>query len=143
MTERPPAAPAPATRRPAAFRHLVLSVALWVTYVLYWKIVLSRGVQREAPLSLGILGGFVLLQLLVTHAWIGHNRRIWRRDRRRDRPPAESLPATDFLARRLSTWPPDSDLTRASCVVVRVVGPDKRFEAGLRLGSADAGAPPS
>jgi hypothetical protein len=140
MTERPPAAPA--TRRPAAFRHLVLSAALWVTYLLYWKVVLSRGVQREAPLSLGILGGFVLLQLLVTNAWIVHNRRIWRRDRRRDRPPADAPPVTDFLARRLSTWPPDSDLTRASCVVVRIVGPEKRFEAGLRLGSTEAHAPP-
>jgi hypothetical protein len=135
MTERPPAGPAPATRRPAAFRHLVLSTALWVTYALYWKVVLSRGVQREAPLSLAILGGFVLLQLLVTHAWIAHNRRLStrHRDRRQSRPPADVPPESDFLARRLSAWPADSDLTRASCVVVRVVGPEKRFEAGLRL----------
>ena len=48
--------PAPAVRRSATIRHLLLSAVLWFNYVLYWRVVLERGVDREAPVSLGLLG---------------------------------------------------------------------------------------
>ena len=100
--------------------------------------------QRRKPmvmLSLALLGLFVLLQFLFTQAWILHNRRISApsRDRRKQRTVAPAVPSHDFLGRRLSTWPLQSDLTRAPYVVVRVDAEEKRFEAGLYLDSAQSG----
>jgi hypothetical protein len=117
-----------------------MSSALWGTYALYWKIVLSRGVEREAALSITLLGLFVLLQFLFTQAWIFHNRRLSApgRDRRQARTAVAVPPTTDFLGRRLSHWPPQSDLTRACFIVVRIDGDEKTFEAGLHLEPADA-----
>jgi len=129
------------TRRSTAVRHLLLSAVLWATYVLYWRIVLSRGVEHEATLSLGLLGLFVVLQFLFTQAWIQHNRRLSspRRNRRRARAEVDGPPPTDFLGRRLRAWPPNSDLTRTPYVLVRIDGEEKCFEAGLRLEPPDPG----
>lgn len=139
MNERPTVAHRPATRRSTVVRHLLLSAALWATYAIYWKIVLERGVQREATISFALLGLFVLLQVLFTQAWILHNRRLSApaRNRRKARTAPRAAPETDFLGRRLSRWPPGADLTRTPCIVVRVDGAEKRFEAGLHLDVGD------
>lgn len=139
MNERPTAAPRPVTRRSTVVRHLLMSAALWATYVIYWKIVVERGVQREATISFALLGLFVLLQILFTQAWILHNRRLSApaRNRRKARVAPAAVPETDFLGRRLSRWPPGADLTRTPCIVVRVDGPEKRFETGLHLDDSD------
>jgi hypothetical protein len=124
----------PARRWPAA-RHLLLSILLWLTYVLYWRVVLHRGIESEARLSGILLGLFVLLQGLSTLGWILHNRRLEKRHRgrRRQRPRAARAPSRDFVGRSLEDYPAGVDLRRAQVVVVRVDGDRKRFETGLPL----------
>jgi hypothetical protein len=131
---------APTSPRPAFLRHVLVSAALWVTYVVYWRIVLGRGVGAEARLSVVILGLFVVLQLLLTLAWIAHNRSIARdrEGRRYRRPVSSDVMTQDFLGRTLQPYPPSVDLTRAAVVTVRVDGDVKRFEAGIPLGEARA-----
>jgi hypothetical protein len=123
-------------------RHLLFSVALWITFFIYWRIVFGRGVAAEARLSIALLGLFVALQLLLTLAWIEHNRAIAREHagRRRERPTHANALTKDFLGRTLAPYPPTVDLTRAAVVTVRVEGDVKRFEAGLPLGEARAAA---
>ncbi|MEZ5065095.1 MAG: hypothetical protein R3B81_10195 [bacterium] len=116
-------------------RHLVLSVLLWITYVIYWRIVLSRGVEGEAAFAIGLLGLFVILQVAFTQAWIAHNRRISRRhaSRRTERPRGAALPQHDFLGRVLRVEPGAGDLKSVPLVVVRIEDArnEKRFETGL------------
>ncbi len=129
-----------ATPPSTLLRHIVFSGVLWVTYVIYWRIVFGRGIGAEARLSVVILGLFVILQLLLTLAWIAHNRNLSRVHvgRRRERPAAAYTVTEDFLGRALAPYPPSVDLTRAAVVTVRVDGDVKRFEAGLPLGEARA-----
>lgn len=126
-------APVEKVRRSLVIRHFIFSAAMWVTYALYWRVVLGRGVEREARLAGLLLGVFVLLQILLTQGWIAHNRRVERkyRLRRQSRPRAAVSNGQDFLGRSVGTWPEDADLTRVPVVLVRVEGGVKRFEAGL------------
>ena len=119
----------PQVPRNAVVRHLILSAALWVTYVLYWRVVLQRGVAREAPISFLILAGFAVLQVGFTAAWIAHNRSLSKRHagRRVRRPDAEAPEVTDFLGRSLEV-PSEADLRHAPCVVVRVEDDRKVFD---------------
>jgi hypothetical protein len=140
MSHQPtdPQPPVPAeVPRGAAVRHLILSIALWITYVVYWKVVLSRGVSREAPLSFLILAVFAVFQFLLTQGWIAHNRELASRHagRRRRYPIVDTAGAdADFLGRDL-VLPAENDLRHAAHVVVRVEGDRKVFEA-LPPGSA-------
>ena len=134
--ETPERTPVEGVRRSAVIRHVLLSVALWVTYALYWRVVLSRGVEREARLAGVLLGLFVLLQILSTAAWVLHNGQMARRHgtRRKERAPvAPAAIEQDFLGRRLRTFPTDGDLRRVPVIVVRVEEGEKRFEAGMPL----------
>ena len=123
-------------RRSAAIRHFVFSAVLWITYVIYWRVVLVRGVEHEARLAGILLLLFLVLQFLLTQTWIAHNRSLARRHatRRQVRPASPPEEPQDFLGRDLQTFPSDSDLKRVPVVVVRVVGGEKRFEAGFPLG---------
>jgi len=123
-------------------RHFVLSALMWITYVAYWRIVLRRGVENEAPLALGLLALFSILQFAATQAWITHNRRLarkheGRRKTRRARPREER---TDFLGRELRVFPAGTDLTAVPVIVVRAHGDEKWFEAELRLDREARGA---
>ena len=121
-----------------AIRHFIFSAALWLTYVIYWRVVLVRGVEREARLAGILLVLFLVLQTLFTQTWIAHNRGLARRhaQRRRARPAQVAAQSQDFLGRDLRVLPSDSDLTRVPVVVVRVDGEEKWFEAGLPLPSS-------
>jgi hypothetical protein len=116
-----------------AFRHFAFSAALWITYALYWRVVLVRGVEREARIAGILLALFLVLQVLLTQTWVAHNRSLARRhaERRRARPAPAAAQLRDFLGRDLRVLPTDSDLTRVPVVVVRVDGEEKSFEAGL------------
>lgn len=116
-------------------RHLVLSILFWLTYLIYWRIVLRRGVEHEASLALGLLALFAILQFAATQAWITHNRRLARRydGRRRARRARPLDSGTDFMGRRLRVSPPGTDLTTVPVVVIRATGSEKWFEAELRL----------
>jgi hypothetical protein len=122
-------------------RHLILSIALWITYVLYWRVVLRRGVESEAAIALLLLGLFVILQILFTQAWILHNRMLARThaDRRQVRPVAAPMLPTDFLGRRVEVVPAGTDLTTVPVVIVRAGETDKRYEASIDLGTDRAG----
>jgi len=123
--------------RTQVVRHVLLSAALWAAYVLYWRIVLSRGVEREASLAFGLLGLFIVLQVAATQAWVFHNRRLARHHagRRRSRAPAPSAPTSDFHGRRIRVMPEGSDLRRVPMVIVAVdeEADEKRFETGFGL----------
>ena len=128
-------APVARVRRSRVARHFVLSAAMWITYALYWRVVLGRGVEREARFAGILLGIFILLQVLLTQGWIAHNRRIERKHSQRRQLRPEAVPANgqDFLGRSVGAYPEDADLTRVPVVVVRVDGGVKRFEAGMVL----------
>jgi hypothetical protein len=133
MQQASEAVPVARVRRSLVIRHFAFSAAMWITYALYWRVVLGRGVEREARLAGILLGVFILLQLLLTQGWIAHNRRVERKHhtRRRLRPDAVPAKSEDFLGRSVGAFPEDADLTRVPVVVVRVEGGVKRFEAGL------------
>jgi hypothetical protein len=135
MPEVSDAQPLARVRRSLLLRHYALSALLWITYALYWRVVLHRGVEREARIAAILLGLFVLLQFLMTQGWIAHSRRLARRheQRRRERPGAKPPRTADFLGRSLRAHPETADLTRVPVVIVRVEGGEKRFEAGLSL----------
>jgi len=135
-TDSPPDATPPP--RSSALRHVLFSLALWVTYVLYWKIVLDRGVDSAARFSLILLGLFIALQVLFTVGWIFHNDRLSRvhAGRRRARPAAGRNPAEDFLGRRIEAFPEGVDLTQAPVITIRVEEGVKRMEAGLTFDEA-------
>ena len=118
-----------------AIRHFVFSAALWITYAIYWRVVLGRGIEREARLAGILIVLFLVLQVLLTQTWVAHNRGLARRhgQRRRARPDAPVAESQDFLGRDLRVMPSDSDLTRVPVVVVRIAGDEKHFEAGLPL----------
>jgi heme A synthase len=124
-------------RRSSVVRHVILSVAMWLVYVLYWRIVLSRGVEREARLAFLLLGVFVVLQVLVTAAWVAHNRSVAarHRSRRRERSRASAEEPLDCLGHRLRTLPEGGDLRTVPVVIVRIEGEEKRFEAGFLFGA--------
>jgi hypothetical protein len=138
----PQPAEMPHVPRGAAVRHLVLSVALWITYVVYWRVVLSRGIAREAPLSFLILAVFALFQFLLTQGWIAHNRDLASRHagRRRRYPPVDAPIGSDFLGRDL-VLPAENDLRHAARVVVRVEGDRKVFEVAPQGSAFWSGTP--
>jgi len=135
MPEASDARPVARVRRSLFLRHFVFSAALWVTYALYWRVVLDRGVEREARFAGLLLALFIVLQMLLTQSWIAHNRRVARRwiGRRQERPAAPPEPAADFLGRSFAASPGGADLTRVPVVIVRIEGGVKRFEAGMTL----------
>jgi hypothetical protein len=122
-------------RRSLVVRHVVLSVLMWLTYALYWRVVLDRGVEREARFAGMLLALFVMLQVLSTAGWVAHNTHKARRHgtRRQARAGAATPVREDFLGRKLTNFPSDSDLRRVPVIVVHVEGDEKRFEAGLSL----------
>jgi hypothetical protein len=128
---------APSHRR-SAVRHVLFSIALWATYVLYWKIVLDRGVDPAARFSLVLLGLFIALQILFTVGWILHNDRLSRvhAGRRRARPARIRRAEQDFLGRRVAAFPEGVDLTQAPVITIRIEGGMKRMEAGLAFDEA-------
>jgi membrane protease YdiL (CAAX protease family) len=114
----------------------VLSVVFWITYVVYWRIVLRRGVEHEASLAFGLLALFAILQFAATQAWVTHNRRLARKHRGR-RVVRQARPGdarTDFLGRSLRLFPAGMDLTTVPVIVVRTREREKWFEAELLLG---------
>lgn len=129
--------PAP-SHPPSAVRHLIFSLALWVTYVLYWKIVLDRGVDAGARFSLVLLGLFIALQALFTVGWILHNDRLSHvhAGRRKARPASSRSVEQDFLGRRIAAFPEGVDLTQAPVITIRVEGGLKKMEAGLTFDEA-------
>jgi hypothetical protein len=128
--------------RGAAIRHLLLSAALWITYVVYWRVVLSRGISREAPLSFLILVVFALFQFLLTQGWIAHNRDLAIRHagRRRRHPAVDGPAGSDFLGRDL-VLPAENDLRHAAHVIVRVEGDRKLFEVAPQASAFWSGNP--
>ncbi len=142
MNDPKPAAERESSPAGSALRHALFSAAMWITFAIYWNLVLGRGIGREARVTLVFLALFVLLQISFTLAWVGYNRGIARRfaGRRNRRPPAERRVEADFLGRRLEFDPPEFDLTTAPSIRIRVVGDVKRFETRLALGDARAAA---
>ena len=136
-SNEPSSEPVP-SHRSSAVRHVVFSIALWATYVLYWKIVLDRGVDPAARFSLVLLGLFIALQVLFTIAWILHNDRIARvhAGRRRARPASARIVKQDFLGRHIAVFPEGVDLTQAPVITIRVEDGRKRMEAGMTFDEA-------
>jgi hypothetical protein len=136
-SDDPNSKPAPSDQ-PSSLRHVLLSLALWVTYILYWKIVLDRGVDSAARFSLVLLGLFVALQVLFTVGWILHNDRLARvhAGRRRARPPTTRTVEQDFLGRRIAAFPEGVDLTQAPVITIRIEDGLKRMETGLTFDEA-------
>jgi hypothetical protein len=138
----PPPSETPRVPRGAALRHLLLSIALWATYVIYWRVVLARGLAPEAPLSFLILALFALLQFGLTQGWIAHNRGLAHRHAgRRRRRALTQLPADeDFLGRHF-VLPSEAELRQAARVVVRLDGDQKVFEVATPPSEFWSGGP--
>lgn len=137
-----PSPPVSHARRSSVVRHVLLSVLMWLTYVLYWRVVVSRGVERDAQIAFFVLGLFIVFQVLTTQVWILHNRakakaHEGRRAVRAAGPPA---PGSDFLGRRVRVFPTGADLHAARRVVVRIEDDDqseKIFETDVPAEAVD------
>lgn len=138
QSEKSPLDERPSVPGGSALRHGLFSAALWITFVVYWNLVLGRGVGGEARTTVLILTLFIVLQTLLTIGWVAHNRRLARRfaGRRRARSAVSRRVTTDFLGRRLEFDPADFDLASAPVIRIRVDGEVKRFETRLALGEA-------
>jgi len=100
--------------------HVLLSIALWVVFVVYWDLVTRDAVGPGTLLAIQVLSVLVVAGTIVTAWWVVHNLRLGRRDRRRaPRPvPAETLTA-DALGRPVDA-PPLAQLRTAGVVEISV-----------------------
>lgn len=67
---------------PARVGTTLFVAAGWVTFALWWVVVLREEPPRYFEEVLGILGGALLTIIVVTRVWVAHNRRLARRGTR-------------------------------------------------------------
>lgn len=123
--------------KPRTIYHSVVSIALWVLFVYYWRVVFNRELGYSTTTALLVLGGVLVAAYLSTAYWILHNLRLARRfsDRRTSRRPVERDFSTDFLGRwvRINTVtgePKKKDfkaLRRASYIEIDVDSGEKHY----------------
>lgn len=72
--------------------HVIVSIAMWCLFGYYWRVVLGREIGPSTVRALLILAVTVIVGLLITLAWVGHNKRLARRFAGRRRQPRQSGP---------------------------------------------------
>lgn len=137
-----PSPPVSQARRSSVVRHILLSILMWLTYVLYWRVVVSRGVERDAQIAFLVLGLFIVFQVLTTQVWILHNRAKAKAHagRRAVRAAGAPAPGSDFLGRRVRVFPAGADLQAAGRIIVRIDEDDesqKIFETDVPAEAVD------
>jgi hypothetical protein len=105
--------------------HVVLSVAMWVVFAYYWRVVLGRDISPGNLRAVTILGVVVVAGLVATVLWVGHNLRLARKfaGRRRATPePLRPELTHDTIGRPVAH--PGLDELRAARVVDVMVDED-------------------
>ena len=107
--------------------HVLLSIALWVVFVVYWDIVTRQTIGKGTLLAIQVISVLVVTGTILTSWWIVHNLRLGRRNRRRGQrvAPPEAL-ATDALGRAVET-PGLATLKLAAAVEIAIVEDRKRY----------------
>lgn len=98
--------------------HVIISIAMWGLFAYYWRVVLGREIGPSTMRALAILGLTVVAGLLVTLAWVSHNKRLARKfaGRRRHTPTA-SLPVLTHDTIGRDVVQPGLEALRAARVV--------------------------
>jgi len=100
--------------------HLVASILMWVLFSWYWYLVMQRQVSPSSLRAVGLLFVISAVGLVLTIAWVAHNKRLAARNRRRGgRPAVSEALSTDHLGRQM-TGTPAADLQTAKVVTVSV-----------------------
>lgn len=100
--------------------HLVASVLMWMLFGWYWYLVVQRQINMASYRALGLLVAISACGLLLTLAWVAHNKRLASRNRRAAAPPPGSeARTTDRLGRPLVGADP-AGLRSAKVVTIRV-----------------------
>lgn len=116
--------------------HVLVSIAMWCLFGYYWHVVLGREVGDDAVRALAVLGLTVIVGLIVTMAWVGHNLRLARKfaGRRRQTPEA-ALPTLshDSIGREVTH--PGVEQMRAARVI-DITADEESKTYGLPSGEA-------
>lgn len=100
--------------------HLVASILMWLLFGWYWYLVVERQINMASFRAVGLLVAISAGGLLVTLAWVAHNKRLASRNRRQAAPPpASEVRTTDALGRPLAGADP-ATLRHARVITVRV-----------------------
>lgn len=98
--------------------HVIISIAMWGLFAYYWRVVLGREIGPSTVRALAILGLTVVAGLLITLAWVSHNKRLARKFAgRRRQTPAASAPVLEHDTIGRAVVQPGLDLLRAARVV--------------------------
>jgi hypothetical protein len=102
------------------FLHHLVSILLWILFGYYWYVVVQRQIGRESLQPLGILFGITVLGLAITLWWIGHNKRIAARGKRKSLMPPPAEPFEFDNLNRTIVAPDMALLKTAGRVTVKV-----------------------
>jgi len=98
--------------------HVLVSIAMWCLFGYYWYVVLGRELGPGTVRAMETLGVVIVVGLVVTGLWIGHNLRVARKFEGRRQGFRESADATlerDTIGRNVER--PDLAELRAARVV--------------------------
>lgn len=100
--------------------HWIASILMWILFGWYWYLVMQRQVSSSSLRAVALLVALSAAGLLLTLAWVAHNKRLAARNRRLGAPPtAPEERATDHLGRPLAGAAP-ATLRTARIVTVRL-----------------------
>ncbi|PID78638.1 hypothetical protein CSA17_07285 [bacterium DOLJORAL78_65_58] len=108
------------------FLHTVVSLFMWLLFGYYWYVVGKREIGRETLVPLAALGIVIVVGLVLTLGWVAYNKRLARRNRRRQAPPPKPEPfEKDNLGRPIEA-PDVAVLRKAPIVEIGITrqGPD-------------------
>lgn len=112
------------------FLHVLASLLMWCLFGYYWYLVSQRGIGRESIEAVGTLALVVVSGLVSTLWWVAHNKKLARRNRRSNPPPAKPEPFDkDNLGRPIEA--PEREVLRAASIVeIAVIAGDASEGAG-------------
>jgi hypothetical protein len=109
--------------------HVLASLAMWCLFGYYWYVVLARDISPYTVRAVIILGVVILVGLVLTVLWIGHNLRVARKhgERRRSFPQTGDPTLERDTIGRPVECPDLATLRRARVVEVTADEDGKRY----------------
>jgi len=127
---KPPTQAAPLRR----FLHTLVALGGWILFIYWWWLVFHRVSESEIRFTLYFITASLVVIVLATALWAGHNVRIYRKrgPRRHLRQVAVDF-SRDGVGRPVTFGGPGADPQTAPVVIVRVTDEGKRYEPTATL----------
>ena len=116
--------------------HTLVSILMWILFVYYWYLVVSRQINIASFQAIGTLALLTLVILLLTVWWIAHNKALASQNRRRQPPPpVPEWFEKDHLGQKLVS--PGLEVLRATASIVVSVDEEGRKIYAIVNGADD------